>query len=309
MRTFAQNSYRLKKEIVIGSRGSDLALWQANHVKTQLEQLGLQCRIHIIKTKGDQIQHLSFDKIEGKGFFTKEIEEALLQHEIDLAVHSHKDLETTSPEGLIIAAVSEREDPSELLLIHPDAYDDGQILHFKHGAIVGTSSARRKVQVLQTRPDIQLKDIRGNVPTRIQKLREKQYDAILLANAGVTRLQLDLSGLHAIVIDPAAFVPAPAQGVLAIQCRAGDAELIREVSKISNKEVRANIDIERAVLNRLQGGCQLPLGVFVTTEDNIFKARVAFAESWNAKLIRFDMEGANAGALTDSIIEKISKLR
>jgi hydroxymethylbilane synthase len=300
----------LKKEVVIGSRGSDLALWQANHVKNQLEQIGLQCRIHIIKTKGDQIQHLSFDKIEGKGFFTKEIEEALLQNEIDLAVHSHKDLETTSPAGLVIAAVSDREDPSELLLIHPDAFDPNhQELKLKHNAVLGTSSARRKVQVLHFRPDVQIKDIRGNVPTRIQKLRDKQYDAILLANAGVTRLQLDLDGLHAIVIDPAVFVPAPAQGVLAIQCRAEDSELIKEISKLSNKHVRDNIGIERTVLNRLQGGCQLPLGVYVTSADNVYKAKVAFAETWNSKLVRFDMQASHAASLADLIIEEISRLR
>ena len=153
-------------KITIGSRGSDLALWQAHHVKNRLEQLGAEVTIKIIKTQGDRIQHLSFDKMEGKGFFTKEIEAALLAEEIDLAVHSHKDLETTQPQGLIIAAVSEREDPSELILVRKECVDLNQPLDFKEGAIVGTSSARRKSQLLNIRPDIQIKDLRGNVPPR-----------------------------------------------------------------------------------------------------------------------------------------------
>ncbi len=295
----------MKKEIIIGSRGSDLALWQAHRVKSQLENLGLTCRIHIIKTKGDQIQHLSFDKIEGKGFFTKEIEEALLQHEIDLAVHSHKDLETTQPAGLIIAAVSDREDPSELLLIHPDASDPNEKYGLKKNARVGTSSARRKAQLLSLRPDVSLADIRGNVPTRIQKLRDHQFDAIMLAHAGVKRLQADLSGLHAVVISPEEFVPAPAQGVLAIQCRSEDIGLIAAIAMISDEDVRENIRIERAVLNQLQGGCQLPLGVYVTRKDGVFNSRVAYATSWDAAVVRFDLAAADGDQLIAAMLEKI----
>jgi hydroxymethylbilane synthase len=167
------------QKIVIGSRGSDLALWQAYHVKAQLENLGCKVELKIIKTQGDIIQHLSFDKMEGKGFFTKEIEAALLDKSIDLAVHSHKDLETNPPKGLVIAAVSEREDPADLLLIRKTSIDPTQQWGLKSKAIVGTSSARRKSQVLRFRPDIELKDLRGNVPTRIQKLRDQNYDAIL----------------------------------------------------------------------------------------------------------------------------------
>ena len=136
----------MTRKIIIGSRGSDLALWQANHVLRKVQKLGLTAEIKIISTQGDQIQNLSFDKLEGKGFFTKEIEEALINKEIDLAVHSHKDLPTTSPEGLIIAAVSEREDPAELILIRKESTDNAQKFSFKKNAIVGTSSARRKSQ-------------------------------------------------------------------------------------------------------------------------------------------------------------------
>ena len=159
-------------KIRIGSRGSDLALWQANYVKNLLEDKGCDVTISIILTKGDQIQDLSFDKLEGKGFFTKEIEEALIANEIDLAVHSHKDLETSSPEGLMIAAVSDRENPAELLLIRKEAHASNETWELKKNAVIGSSSARRKSQVLSLRPDLQLKDLRGNVPTRIEKLRK-----------------------------------------------------------------------------------------------------------------------------------------
>lgn len=169
----------MSKTIVIGSRGSDLALWQANYVQAELSKVGVKSEIKIITTKGDKIQHLSFDKIEGKGFFTKELEEALLAKDIDLAVHSHKDLETEQPEGLTIAAVSYREDPADILLIKKEAVDTTQRFNLKQNAIVGTSSARRKAQMLFHRNDISLEDLRGNVPTRVAKLQAGNYDAIL----------------------------------------------------------------------------------------------------------------------------------
>jgi hydroxymethylbilane synthase len=263
--------------IRIGSRGSDLALWQANHVKRQLEALGHTVTITIIKTQGDAIQHLSFDKLEGKGFFTKEIETALLQNAIDLAVHSHKDLETTPLEQLIVSCVSEREDPADLLLIARDAVDESQPFSLKSGAVVGTSSARRKAQLVSLFGEVDIKDLRGNVPTRIQKLRDGNYDAILLAKAGVDRLQLDLSAFHVVRLDPTQFVPAPAQGVLALQIRESDTELKEHLQAIHHPDVAERIHIERKVLNLLQGGCQLPLGVYC---DEAFNVHVAHANRW-----------------------------
>lgn len=295
----------MNNEIIIGTRGSDLALWQANHVKSRLEEKGVRCRLHIIKTQGDQVQHLSLDKLEGKGFFTKEIEDALLKKEIDLAVHSHKDLETEQPDGLIIAAVSDRADASELLLIRKESVDIGQPLHFKHGAVFGTSSARRKAQILHHRPDIELKDIRGNVPTRIQKLRDGHFDAILLAKAGTDRLQLDLSDLHVEVLSPYEFIPAPAQGVLAIQCRATDTALITTLQQLDHTATRERIHIERSVLNRMQGGCHLPLGIFVEKPDDQFTAHVAMARTWDAPLNRFVLHGKDSGALIEEILKKL----
>lgn len=298
----------MSKTIIIGTRGSDLALWQANHVKSLLEATGHACELHIIKTKGDNIQHLSFDKIEGKGFFTKEIEEALLNKEVDIAVHSHKDLETNQPDGLCIAAVSPRADERELLLILPHAADESEPLSLKKNAIVGTSSARRKAQLLYHKPDIELKDIRGNVPTRIQKLRDGQFDAILLAKAGVDRLGLNLDGLHVVALDLETFVPAPAQGALALQCRSNDEEIIRILSEINDAPTQELLKVERTVLNRLNGGCQLPLGVHAHRTGNTIIAHVAMAKTWDAPLTKFTMSDENADALIEKIMERLGQL-
>ena len=266
-------------DIVIGSRGSDLALWQARYVKKRLSELGHNVTINIIKTQGDAIQHLSFDKLEGKGFFTKEIEAALLDGSIDLAVHSHKDLETNPPEGLIIAAVSERADPADILLVRESAVDINKKWGLMEGAIVGTSSARRKSQLLAHRPDTILKDLRGNVPTRINKLRNQQYDAILLAKAGIDRLEIDLSEFNVVVLDPSEFVPAPAQGVLGLQIRKSDDRMAEILKPLNNKSVQKRIEIERKVLNLLEGGCQLPLGVYCDENNTLFASYAHTAES------------------------------
>ena len=243
----------LTKPIKIGTRGSDLALWQANFVREELEKRGHEVEITIIKTQGDKIQHLSFDKMEGKGFFTKEIEASLLNEDVDLAVHSHKDLETNQPEGLEIAAVSSRANPCELLLIRQSAHEEQALWGLKKDAIVGTSSARRKSQLLALRPDVQIKDLRGNVPTRVDKLKSGEYDAILLAKAGVLRLKLELDDLVGIDLTPDEFVPAPAQGVLALQIRSNDIFLKTLLSAINDSEVQKVVHLERSVLNLMNG--------------------------------------------------------
>jgi hydroxymethylbilane synthase len=297
----------MRNPLIIGTRGSDLALWQANHVQSLLASKGIETTIHIIKTTGDQIQNLSFDKIEGKGFFTKEIEEALLNNTVDIAVHSHKDLETEQPFGLTIAAVSERADPAEMLLINPNAFDQNEKFSLKKNAIVGTSSSRRKAQILHYRADVQLSDIRGNVPTRVQKLRDGNFDAILLAKAGLDRLKLDLTGLVALPLDPEEFIPAPAQGVLAIQCRSTDQDVIDVLSKINNAGVQELITIERTVLNKLQGGCQLPLGVYATVYDGEFTVHVSYAKAWNTpnRIITFLAD--DAATIPDVIVGELLK--
>ncbi len=246
----------------IGTRGSKLALWQAEFTQAELSRIGVESRLVIIKTQGDLVQHLGFDKLEGKGFFTKEIEDSLLRGEIDLAVHSMKDLPTSQPEGLAITAVSYRENAADLLLLQPGAVEKGQIFRLKKGAVVGTSAARRKAQMLDFRPDVVLKDIRGNVPTRLDKLRQGQFDAIFLAAAGVNRLALDLEGLEVIELHPREFVPAPAQGVLAWQVNRSDTATRLLLQKIHHAGTSAVTNVERRTLQLMEGGCQLPLGVY-----------------------------------------------
>ena len=291
------------QHIVIGSRGSDLALWQANHVKSQLENIGCSVEIKIIVTQGDAIQHLSFDKLEGKGFFTKEIEKELLEGTIDLAVHSHKDLETNPPKGLVIAAVSERENPADLLLIAKSAIDTSKEWKLKEGAIVGTSSARRKSQVMRFRNDVEIKDLRGNVPTRIDKLRKGGYDAILLAKAGVDRLKIDLSEFEVIEMNPTSFVPAPAQGVLGLQVREGDHAIFNTIHKLNNSTIENRIGIERKVLNLMDGGCQLPLGVYCDENNSVF---VSYSDDWTTGSVWQKYDANSQDNIAEFIVKDIT---
>lgn len=295
-------------DITIGSRGSDLALWQANFVKDALEKLGHNVLIKIIVTKGDKIQDLSFDKIEGKGFFTKEIEDALLNKEIDLAVHSHKDLETSQPDGLMIGAVSYRENPTDQLLILKSAVQAGATLELKKNPIVGTSSARRKSQMKRLRPDVELKDLRGNVPTRINKLRTGDYDAIILATAGIKRLELDLSDLHCIELDPHAFVPAPAQGVLGLQIRENDEDLKTVMEQLNHPDVAEAIGVERNVLRLLAGGCQLPLGVFAEQTDENWNVHVSYATTQDSTAAITVYDTKSLDGLAEKIIDDLKRV-
>jgi hydroxymethylbilane synthase len=296
----------LDTTIRIGTRGSKLALWQAHYTQEQLRQVGIASELHIIKTQGDLIQHLSFDKMEGKGFFTKEIEEALLRHEIDLAVHSMKDLPTQQPEGLAIAAVSYRDNPADWLLLRREGLDPKQLFQLKPQAIVGTSSARRKAQLLAFRPDVQLNDIRGNVPTRLQKLREGQFDAILLAAAGLSRLELDISDLELVPFNPREFVPAPAQGVLAWQTRADDTATRRILQQIHQPEVAAVIKVERQALKLLEGGCQMPVGVYCERDAaGNFHVWAAQAERWDAPVKRVRLSQSTSHLLAERVVEAL----
>ena len=302
----------MKRKIIIGTRGSELALWQANYTKRLLEEKGQEVELKIISTEGDRSQqwNTSFDKLEGKGFFTKELEDALLDKTIDLAVHSHKDLPTQSPEGLMVAGVSKREDPSEYLLIRKEAVDEQNKFNLKKGARVGTSSARRKAQLLAFRPDVTISDLRGNVPTRIKKLREGQYEAIMLAAAGVERLELDLNDLHVEQLSPQEFIPAPAQGVLAWQTREDDNDLMGIIDEISDMDVLIKINIERQILNMFDGGCHLPLGAYCITEEDDddrlkFRLWVSVAESWDKQPKQLYFETLDTDGFADQIVDHI----
>lgn len=299
----------MERNLIIGTRGSDLALWQANFVKDSLAAINITAELKIIKTQGDRILNLSFDKLEGKGFFTKELEEELLAGTIDLAVHSHKDLPTENPPGLIIAAVSEREDPSELLLILKDCVDVHQKLSVKFGATVGTSSNRRKAQLLAYRPDLEIEELRGNVPTRIGKLRDEAYDAIMIAKAGVSRLGIDLSEFHVEELTPNELVPAPAQGALAIQIRENDEELYNALQALNHADVAEALSVERTVLKLFGGGCHLPLGCYCRKEGDMYHVFTSKADTGDDFPDRLFVEAPSAEGLAEKVVERFKKNR
>jgi len=299
----------VNRKLIIGTRGSKLALWQAHFVQDRLAEIGVEAELKIIKTQGDIIQHLRLDKLEGKGFFTKELEEELLSAQIDLAVHSHKDLPTVNPPGLIIAAVSEREDPSEVIIIHKDCVDVTKRLSLKHNASVGTSSNRRKAQLLSVRPDLEFTDLRGNLQTRIQKLRDEQYDAIVLAKAGVTRIEMDLSDFHIEEISPVEIIPAPAQGVLAIQIRETDQDLFNLLQKINCEAVAKTIAVERKVLNMFDAGCHAPLGSYCRERNGKFESWTSIAEDNEDFPDRLYLESDTTEGMAQRIFEKFKKDR
>lgn len=245
--------------------------------------------------------------MEGKGFFTKEIEDALLREEVDVAVHSMKDLPTNAPEGLSITAVSYRENPADWLVIRKSQAAEGQSLRLPQKAIVGTSSARRKSQILDFRPDVQIKDIRGNVPTRLGKLRDGQFDAILLAAAGATRLGIDLEEAFTLIkFNPREFVPAPAQGVLAWQTRTEDKPTRRTLKQIHQKDTAEVTNIERKVLNLLDGGCQMPLGVYCERDaDANFHIWAAKAAAWDQPVKRVRLSQSTKHQLAERVVEAL----
>lgn len=294
----------MKDKIIIGTRGSKLALWQAYYTKDLLEGLGVEVELKIIKTKGDKIQHLSFDKIEGKGFFTKEIEDQLLNGEIDMAVHSMKDLPTASPEGLVVTAVSYRENPADSLIINQSSYVANTPMNLPKGATVGTSSARRKSQLLHFRPDLNIKDIRGNVDTRLRKLKEDGFDAIVLAAAGFARLELDMSDFEVVTFNPKEFVPAPAQGVLAFQTRTQDVGTRRVLKNIHRTDVAACTNVERKALNLIEGGCHTPVGIYCERDkNNFYHVWAAMADTWDSPVRRVQISSSTTHNLAEQVVE------
>jgi len=254
----------------LGTRGSELALAQSNAVAARLAELGHEVELTIIRTAGDTSTALAFADIGAPGVFVREIEQALLEERIELAVHSYKDLPTASPEELVIAAVPWREDPADVLLIgsNVSSAEAGGLSSLPPGATVGTSSTRRAAWIKDSRSDLQIKPLRGNVPTRIRKLRAGDYDAIVLAAAGLRRLQNSstdmtglLEGLTLHRLAPDRFVPAPSQGAIAIQCKRGRADILSELAKLDDHQARRAADLERRVLALANGGCGIALGV------------------------------------------------
>ncbi len=250
------------KALRIGTRGSALALWQARSIARALrEATGIEPEIVIIKTSGDKFQQTSFSQIGTKGVFIKELEDALLEGRIDLAVHSMKDVPTEMPEGLTIAAIGKREDVRDALLSSSGA----TLASLPLGARVGTSSLRRQSQLLYARRDLRMLELRGNVDTRIEKLKRGDYDAIVLAKAGLDRL--GLSGNISQVLPPDVSLPAAGQGAIGIEARTGDAETLRVLSGLEDAEIRSAVTAERSALAGLGGGCQVPIGAWGRLEN------------------------------------------
>ncbi len=245
-------------KLIIATRGSKLALWQSKHIKARLEELrpGLEVELNIIVTSGDKIQDVALAKIGGKGLFLKELEEAMLRGEAHMAVHSLKDVPTVMPEGLPLAAITEREDVRDAMLSEKYA----SLNELPQGAVVGTSSLRRKMQLLLIRPDLVIKDLRGNVDTRIRKLKEGQFDAIILAAAGINRLGLLDSVEHVSPIIRLDMVPSMGQGALGLQT-IENKEIFDLVHQLNHKETEMEVTVERDFVDILEGGCHVPIGV------------------------------------------------
>jgi hydroxymethylbilane synthase len=256
----------MKKTLKIGTRGSQLALWQANWVKTALEagDSSLAIELVIIKTTGDKILDVPLAKVGGKGLFVKEIEEALLNEKIDLAVHSMKDMPAQIPQGLCIGAIPEREAPQDVLI----SKNNRRFSQLPSGAMIGTGSLRRKAQLLFARPDLVVAPLRGNIDTRLKKLETENLDAVILAAAGVRRLGFENKITE--YLDENIMLPAVGQGALCIEIRQNDSLTGSVVAGLEDPKTRAVIMGERAFSERLEGGCQVPIAAHGTIEKDLF---------------------------------------
>jgi hydroxymethylbilane synthase len=281
--------------IRIGSRGSALALWQAEHVQARLRERGHEVSIQVITTTGDKLQDRRLEAVGGKGAFLKEIEEAMLAGEVDLAVHSLKDVPTALPDGLGLVAVLERADPRDAWIA-----TSGQPLEaLPAGARVGTTSLRRRVQLLEKRRDLAIEDLRGNVDTRLRKLREGGFDAIVLAMAGLTRL--GRAGEVTRPFEAAEFLPAPGQGVIALECRLGDEDVAAAVAPIHHAPTHRAVQAERGFLAALGGGCNVPLGAYATAENGAMTLRAFVADADGTRLLRAQKTGPDPAALGQAV--------
>ena len=290
--------------IRIGTRGSVLALWQANYVAMRLHETypDLVVETVPIKTEGDRRQDVPLVQIGGKGLFVKELESALLDDRIDIAVHSMKDVTVNMPEDFCIPVILEREDPRDALVSnHTQSIED-----LPQNATVGTCSPRRRSQLLSMRPDVQVKELRGNVPTRLKKLDDGQFDAVILAIAGLNRLGLQERITQR--LNPEIFVPSPGQGAMGIECRANDSEMLELLEPLNHSTTFSCVSAERQVNRRLGGSCHSPMGVFACNSNNELKIR-----AWVGNLdgsdwiLKHSGETADKESLAvDELVEKLS---
>lgn len=284
-------------KLKLGTRGSDLAQAQSSMVAASLAELGIEAELTIITTAGDRSMAPSFGAIGPQGVFVREIEQALLDGEIDCAVHSYKDLPTRSPPELVVAATPERIDVADFLLVHKKVLvkRTDELLPLVRGSRVGTSSARRRAWVEHFRRDLVVEPLRGNVPTRVQRFKNGDFDAILLAGAGVRRLQLGsekvkplLEGIRMVRLDPDEFVPAPAQGALAVQCRRRDEAVVAALGRIDDPATRRAVAVERAVLARAEGGCDIAFGALCRPAEDGFELYVMTERGGSVRATRVE---------------------
>ena len=293
----------MKDQIIIGTRGSKLALWQADYVEQRLreEYPSLKVTQKRISTKGDRILDVPLATIGGKGLFTKELEEEMLSGAIDLAVHSLKDMPAKVPDGLMIAAVTKRLDPGDALVSNRFS----SFTELPQGARVGTSSLRRRAQLLCARPDLTMIDLRGNVNTRLRKLDEGEYDAIVLAVAGLKRL--GFADRIREVLPQTMVLPAVGQGALAIETRADDSETRDMLAFLRDDETICCAEAERSFLARIEGGCQVPVGVYATAEGDDMNVEAVIASLDGQRSYRGNVKGArkDAAKLGEGLAEKL----
>lgn len=293
----------MRKEIRLGTRASALALWQAEWVKSELEKkyTGMTVSLTKIKTTGDKILDVPLAKVGGKGLFVKEIEEAMLANEIDIAVHSMKDVPTFFPDGLHLSCITKREDARDALLTR----NNMKFKDLPQGANVGTSSLRRQAQLMNLRPDFNIQQLRGNVDTRLRKLKEGQYDAIILAAAGVKRLGLAENVSE--YLDPEISLPAIGQGALGIECRVDDRELNDLIAFFNHADTRFCVTGERALLRRLEGGCQVPIACYGQMQNGVLNLVGLVGSVDGKRIIKESIAGApdKAEKLGVTLAEKL----
>ncbi len=299
----------------LGTRGSALAMTQARDIAARLGALGHEAEICVIKTKGDGDQVRPFAQVGEPGLFVREIERALLDSEIDVAVHCYKDLPSLSPEGLIVAAMPEREDTRDTLYLRPEVFDaEAPELPLIEGALVGTASARRQALLRHLRSDLSYDLLRGNVPTRLERLREGKFGAILLAAAGVARLDRaaqrgegdapSRAGIIEVALDPTVFVPAPSQGALALQVR-GDLDAVREaVAALDEPAEHLAVRAERALLALVDAGCQVPFGAFAELKES-GELELHAALEVDGELRRARATGSEPGELAQRVFDSL----
>ncbi len=294
------------RNLTIGTRGSALAVTQAEWLKTVLGSRGMETRIQTIRTHGDNVTEKSFAEMNVQGVFTKEIEEALLAKTIDIGVHCLKDLPTRDVPGLRVAAICERADPRECLVIAAHAYDaHAQGLPLKSGISVGTSSIRREWFIQYIRPDLHVRGLRGNVGTRVKHVVDGKYDAIVLAMAGLTRLQWEAPpGIILVPLSVERMIPSPGQGALALQVRDNDADAIATTEALNHPETARAVHIERSLVRMFDGGCHLPLAAFSESIPGGMRVRAFYGQEMG-RLTFCDVQGDDDNALIDDVFRSL----